>query len=327
MGQRALTVAPHPFPVPPSGTSAAASSTRFPRLRTSSCASPASGTAGGARLLRVPGCGVGGGSDGEGGNQGRCSLGAPGLGGERSHPRCPSRRPDLHPQVLRPDPSLGDESGFHGALGGGRGREGGAGGEEGAWEHEEGQGLRAEPRLRRLLQFDYEYTETGERLVLGKGTYGVVYAGRERHTRVRIAIKEIPERDSRCGAGRGRGHEARGSGSHGRGAQAGGGGQNGREPPRPQGLEGRWPASCWTWVGTSVPKRPIPLPSCPRFSQPLHEEIALHKRLRHKNIVRYLGSTSQGGYLKIFMEEVPGGTCPVWDGSGTGSVGHRDGAT
>lgn len=49
-----------------------------------------------------------------------------------------------------------------------------------------------------VLEFDYEYTENGERLVLGKGTYGVVYAGRDRHTKVRIAIKEIPERDSRC---------------------------------------------------------------------------------------------------------------------------------
>lgn len=45
--------------------------------------------------------------------------------------------------------------------------------------------------------------------MLGKGTYGVVYAGRERHTRVRIAIKEIPERDSRCGV-RGRAGGLRG---------------------------------------------------------------------------------------------------------------------
>uniref|UniRef100_H9GPS4 mitogen-activated protein kinase kinase kinase n=1 Tax=Anolis carolinensis TaxID=28377 RepID=H9GPS4_ANOCA len=91
------------------------------------------------------------------------------------------------------------------------------------------------------LEYDYEYTEVGDKVVLGKGTYGVVYAGRDLSNQVRIAIKEIPERDS-------------------------------------------------------------------RYSQPLHEEIALHKRLKHKNIVRYLGSVSQDGYLKIFMEEVPGGS-------------------
>lgn len=48
-------------------------------------------------------------------------------------------------------------------------------------------------------QYMYEKGENGEKVVLGKGTYGVVYAGRDLSNQVRIAIKEIPEKDSTYG--------------------------------------------------------------------------------------------------------------------------------
>lgn len=46
-----------------------------------------------------------------------------------------------------------------------------------------------------LFQYIYERNENKDKVVLGKGTYGVVYAGRDLSNHVRIAIKEIPEKD------------------------------------------------------------------------------------------------------------------------------------
>lgn len=120
-----------------------------------------------------------------------------------------------------------------------------------------------------VRQYEYDTNETGDRVVLGRGTYGVVYAGRDLSNQVRIAIKEIPERDSRCVRHR---------------AEAG-------------------EQDVFPTLSTVFNAAPFLL----RYSQPLHEEIALHKYLKHRNIVQYLGSVSEDGYIKIFMEQVPGG--------------------
>ncbi|XP_072036155.1 mitogen-activated protein kinase kinase kinase 15-like isoform X2 [Amphiura filiformis] len=91
------------------------------------------------------------------------------------------------------------------------------------------------------MEVEYELNESGKRVVLGRGSYGKVYAARDLRTQVKIAIKEIPIRDM-------------------------------------------------------------------EEVQPLQEEIVLQSRLTHKNVVKYLGADTVEDTLRIFMEQVPGGS-------------------
>ena len=49
-----------------------------------------------------------------------------------------------------------------------------------------------------VLQYEYELDDRGNRILLGKGTYGSVFGAIDTDHQVKIAIKEIPERISEC---------------------------------------------------------------------------------------------------------------------------------
>ncbi|KAL5266115.1 hypothetical protein ACHWQZ_G006686 [Mnemiopsis leidyi] len=93
------------------------------------------------------------------------------------------------------------------------------------------------------IELEYERDARGDKHILGRGTYGVVYSAIDKLTKRKIAVKEITIQD---------GDDSQ--------------------------------------------------------IQYLVEEIALHQRLKNKNIVSYLGCEREGVTVRIFMEQVPGGS-------------------